>query len=142
MFDEIRTLFTEMLDINNRTAELAQSDAPDLAREMLGLRKRYSDLSFRAAAMVDTDICTAYGDHEPARETIREYRQRNADLRRALADHHAKWPTSLIGQDPEGYNEDGRKLCLLQTATLEWVLAAFLPEMSRLAQTRPKAATG
>lgn len=132
MFEEIRAIYRELDDITKELDAVVDSDSPDKARELVALRRRYSEQNAKVTTMVEEQICAPLAAKSDAQESLRKYRDLTNEARSAIAYHQASWPASMVSAKPDEYREAGKKLTALHSGHRQWVVGSFLPEAERL----------
>ncbi|MEM8696361.1 MAG: hypothetical protein AAGE05_10110 [Pseudomonadota bacterium] len=136
MFEDIRTLFTEIRAMAAAFDRLDTLEPAEKARELIRLRRDYSAKNTKAATLVETRICGPLERVSDAQPLLRRYREMVNEARAAVATHQAQWPAMKIESDSESYHLSVHQISAMQAAHLAWKVDTFLPEAERLLAVR------
>ncbi|QLC25714.1 hypothetical protein HFP57_12260 [Parasphingopyxis algicola] len=132
MFADIRALFDEILAMAEAFDRLDTLEPADKARELIRLRRDYSEKNARVAALIEAQICQPLESRADAQPLLRRYRDMVNEARGAVAEHQASWPATQIDTDPDAYHLSVHRISEMQSDHLAWKTGTFLPEAERL----------
>ena len=132
MLEEIDGLFRELENTTDELDRLVGSGEANIARELIALRRRYSETAARANTLVDEQICNPLRHVPEAAPLLREYHERANEARAMIANHQARWPASSISADEEGYRQSVATLSELHKRNNRWRRHTLLPEAEKL----------
>ncbi|MGP1281673.1 MAG: hypothetical protein ACTS1X_01735 [Parasphingopyxis sp.] len=132
MFADIRALFEEIKLIAEAFNGLETLEPAEKARELIRLRRDYSEKNARVATLVEAQICGPLESRADAQPLLRRYRETVNEARGAVAEHQANWPATKIDTDPDSYHLSVHRISEMQSAHLAWKIDTFLPEAERL----------
>lgn len=128
-YDAIAHLIREMENFGQELARLGESVSLDDRSHLIALRRRYAEMSQAINEAVEKALLKIA--REDSLDLQKTFREKTGEIRKATADHQAKFPAVSIADDPVAYRISINRLSGLQQDLLQWLKTTLLPALRR-----------